>query len=153
MVFHEDRFADERIHQPDLGVPSDNQEPGLPLGVERPARIRRQVDPLENEIRAGDEQGSGIGQTPLDRLTCGRPRICRRDGIVHVDFALPAMVEQTIRRVAALLDFGQHESRADGVDGAGRDKDDIVLADRVPLNQVRDRTILDRPNCRIIIIS
>ena len=142
--FDEDRFADERVHQPDLGVSFDDQEPGLSLRVELPVRIRRQIDPLKNEIRAGDEQRSGIGQAPRNRLTCGRSRICRRHGVVHVDFALPTMIEQTIRRVAALLDFGQHESRADGVDGAGRDEDDIVLAHRAPLNQVRDRAVLDR---------
>ena len=61
--FHEDCFADERVHQPDLGVSLDHQDPSLLLRVEFPIRIRRQVDPLKNEMRAGDEQGSGIGQT------------------------------------------------------------------------------------------
>jgi len=57
--------------------------------------------------------------------------------------ALPAMIEKAKRRVASLLDFGEHQSRANGVDGAGRDEDDIVFPDRSPLNQVRDRAVFD----------
>ena len=109
-----------------------------------PIRIRRKVDALKDEMRVGDEHGSGIAQAARNGLTFGRPRIRRRHGVVHVDFALPAMIEKAKGRVASLLYFGQHESRADGVDGAGRDEDDIVLPDRAPLNQVRDRAVLDR---------
>ena len=66
----------------------------------------------------------------------GRPRVRRRHRVVNVDFALPAMIEEAKRGVASLLDFGQHKSRPDGVNGPGRDEDDIVLASRTPLDQV-----------------
>src|SRR5215213_7284527 len=65
-------------------------------------------------------------------------------GVAHVDFALPAMIEQAERRVAILLDLGQDESRTDSMDGASRDIDDIVLPDALPSYQLRDRAILDR---------
>jgi hypothetical protein len=142
--FQKDCFADKRVHWSDPGMSLDEQDPGFLLGMQLPIRTWRQLDPLENEMRAGNEHGSRVGQTARNRLTLCRPRGRRRDGVVQVDFALPAMIEKAKRRVAALLDFSQHESRADGVDRASRDEDDIVLPRRVPLNQVRDRAVLDR---------
>ena len=59
-----------------------------------------------------------------------RPRMRNGDPVVFVQFALPAIVEQAECRVAALLNFGEHDAGADGVDGAGRDVDDVAFARR-----------------------
>ena len=61
-----------------------------------------------------------------------------------MQFALSAVVEKPERRVAALLDLGQDDARADGVDGAGGNKDDVAFRDPMPLNQFNDRVGLDR---------
>ena len=54
------------------------------------------------------------------------------------------MVEKAKRCVASLLNFRNHETRADGMDRTGRDQNDIIPANAVPLNQVRNRAVLDR---------
>jgi hypothetical protein len=61
-----------------------------------------------------------------------------------VQFTLPAVIEQPERGVAALLDFRQHDTGAERVDGAGRDEDDIACGDWTPLHQVDDRAGGDR---------
>ncbi len=55
LCFQKHRFAGESIHQPDPGVAFKDKEPRLMPGVEFPVRFRRQVDPLEHEMRAGDQ--------------------------------------------------------------------------------------------------
>ena len=54
-----------------------------------------------------------------------------------VQFALPAIVEQAKCRVAALLNLGEHDAGADGVDGAGRNEDDVAFRNRRAIE--RDR--------------
>ena len=88
-------------------------------------------------VRVGGEAGRIAGRSK-------RPRMGNGDAIVFVQFALPAIVEQAECRVAALLNFGEHDAGADGVDGAGRDVDDIAFRNRPPVNQFGDRTVLDR---------
>ena len=73
-----------------------------------------------------------------------RPWMGNRDAVVFVQFALPAIVEQAECRVAVLLNFGQHDAGADGVDGAGRNVDDVAFGNRSPLNEFGNRTVLDR---------
>src|ERR1700722_18974983 len=73
-----------------------------------------------------------------------RPRVGNRDAVVLVQFALPSKVEQAERRVATLLNFGKHDTGADGVDGDGRDVDHVALCDRTLVNQLDDRTVLYR---------
>ena len=34
ILFHEDRLADERVHQSDAGMSLDNQDPGIPHNLE-----------------------------------------------------------------------------------------------------------------------
>ena len=69
-----------------------------------------------------------------------------RDGyaIVLMQFAPPAVIEQPECRVTLLLNFGQHDAGAEGVDRASRDKDDIAFRNRTPLNQFDDRAVPDR---------
>jgi hypothetical protein len=144
--FQEDGFTDEYGPQPDPDpdVALEDKDPGLALCMELPIRFRREVDPLKDEMWAGDEQGSGIGKAPRNGLAFSRPRIRYRHGVVYVKFPLSTMVEKAERRVASLLDLCNHESRADGMNRAGWDENDVVLQDAVPLNQVRDRAVLDR---------
>jgi hypothetical protein len=68
-----DRFADERVHKSDPGVIFDDKEPSLVLRMELPVRLRRQIEPLKDEIRAGNEQGSGVGETPRTNWRAGGP--------------------------------------------------------------------------------
>ena len=51
-----------------------------------------------------------------------RPGIGNGYGVVFMQIALPAIVEQAECRVATLLDFGKHDPGAYGVDGAGGTK-------------------------------
>ena len=114
------------------------------LRIELPVRFRWEVNPLKDELRAGDEQGSGICQAPRNGLAFKWPRIRGGHGVVHMKLPLSPMVEKAERRIASLLDFRNHESRADGVDRAGWDENDVVLQDAAPLNQIRNRAIPDR---------
>ena len=95
-------------------------------------------------MRAGDQGRSGRGETPRDGLSLYRSRIGDRDGAVFVQLALPAIVEQTEGRVAVLLNFGEHDTGADGMDRAGRDEDDVAFRDGTPLRKSGDRAVLDR---------
>src|SRR5258706_9134018 len=92
----------------------------------------------------GDEQGSGIGEAPLNGLAFSQSCMRGRHGVVDVKFSLPAVVEKAEGHVASLLDLGNHESRADGMNRTSWHENDVVLQDQVPLNQVRNRAILDR---------
>src|SRR5579863_1368345 len=73
-----------------------------------------------------------------------RPRIGNGYAVVDVQFARSAIVEQAERGVATLLYFGQHDTSAESMDGAGRDEDDIAFRNWTPLNQFNDRTVRDR---------
>jgi hypothetical protein len=66
-----DRFADERVHKSDPEDTFDDKEPSLVVRMELPVRLRRQIEPLKDEIRAGNEQDSGVGETPRSELARG----------------------------------------------------------------------------------
>ena len=114
------------------------------LGFELPVRIRREIDPLQDELWAGDEQGSDMAQAPRNGLAFRWPRVRHRHGLVHMKLPLSPIVEKAERRVASLLDFRNHEPRAYGVDRTGGNENDIVLRNAAPLNQVQNRAIFDR---------
>src|SRR5665647_1347384 len=61
-----------------------------------------------------------------------------------MQFAPPAIVEQAECRVAALLNLGEYDAGADGVDRAGRDEDDVAFGDGAPLGEMGDRAVPDR---------
>src|ERR1035437_8985991 len=73
-----------------------------------------------------------------------RPGIRNSYGAFFMQFALPAIVEQTECRVAALLNLGKDDTSANGVDRAGRDEDDVALHGRAPLSRTGNRTVPDR---------
>jgi hypothetical protein len=51
----------------------------------------------------------------------GWPGVSNRDCVLDVRLALAAAIEQAERRVAALLDLGNDEPRADRLDRSGGD--------------------------------
>ena len=58
-------------------------------------------------------------------------------------FPLPAVIEKTEGRVASLLDLSNHQSRTDGMDRARWHENGVVLPDRMPLDQLCNRAVLD----------
>ena len=80
-------------------------------------------------MRACDQRGSDRGEAASASLGLKRPGVGNGDGAVLVQLARPAVVEQTEGRVAVLLNLGEHDPGAYGVDGAGRDEDDVALLD------------------------
>jgi len=141
---NEDRLAGRCRDQSDRRTAVQRQQPRLPIGGECPARVGRQIDPLQHEMAAGGEQRSLGGKTPRTALNPSRSRIGHCHGIVFMQFALPALIEQTECGVAALLNFGKHDARADGVDGARGHQDNVTFDDRPPLNEIGDRAVPDR---------
>ncbi|OIQ63594.1 hypothetical protein GALL_548650 [mine drainage metagenome] len=95
-------------------------------------------------MRASDEDRSHRGEGPKAGLSLYRSGIGNGDGAVFVQLALPAIIEQTESRVAVLLDFGEHDAGAYGVDRAGRDEDDVAFRDRTPMRETGYRAIPDR---------
>src|ERR1700712_4087273 len=93
---------------------------------------------------ARDQDRAFGGEARRIALRTKRPRVGNGDPVVFMQFALPAIVEQAECRVAVLLNFSQYDAGADGVDGAGRDVDDVAFRDRAPVHQFGDRTVLDR---------
>src|SRR5512138_3128085 len=61
-----------------------------------------------------------------------------------MQFAPSAEVEQPECSVAMLLNFGEHNAGAQGVDRAGWNEDDVAFRHRSPLHQVNDRAVSDR---------
>src|SRR5260370_38959044 len=53
----ENCFAGERVHRSDPSVALEEEDPGLDLHIELPARFRGEIDPFKAEMRARDEQG------------------------------------------------------------------------------------------------
>jgi len=105
VLFQENGFADESVCRPDPSAAFEDKDPGLVLRTELPDRFRREVNPLKDEMRTGDKQGSGIGKMPRIGLAFSRSRIRGRHGVVYVKFPLPAMIKKAERRIASLLDF------------------------------------------------
>ena len=95
-------------------------------------------------MSAGDKQHPLAGKAGRIGWRAKRPGIGDCHAVVFVQFALSAIVEQPVRRITTLLNFGKHDARADGVNGTGRDVDDLALGNRTPLDQFDDRTVPDR---------
>ena len=84
-------------------------------------------NPFKDEMRVAASRVLAVGEALGARLAFGRPRFGGRHSLVDVNLPFPAVVEQTKRRIASLLDFGNRQARADGVNRAGGDVNDIVL--------------------------
>ena len=135
----EDRLADRRA-QPvrSRAWPSSTRIQVSGSACSAQFELARQFNPLEHEMRACDEDRSLGGEAARTGLAFEAARhAATATPLSFVQFALPAIVEQAECRVAALLNFGEHDAGADGVDRAGRDEDDVAFRDRTPLR--RDR--------------
>ena len=95
-------------------------------------------------MRVCDERRSSGGEASLTCLSLSRTRLRNGDGVFFMQFPLAAIVEQTECCVAALLNFGEHDTGPYGVDRAGRDEDDVAFRDRTPLREICNRAIPDR---------
>lgn len=121
--------ADDHVRQSDPRASFDQQDPGFSSRIEGPGRIRRKVDPLKYKMRACDEGSSDRGEASRTGLSLNWPGIGNGDGAVFVQLALPAKIEQTESRIAVLLNLGEHDTGAYGVDRARGDEDDVPLLD------------------------
>src|SRR6202453_5346120 len=70
-----------------------------------------------------------------------QPGISDRDCLFNVQRAGSPIIEETKGRVAALLDFGDHETGSDGVNGSSRNIDDIATGDLPPSDPLGDRSV------------
>ena len=103
--------------------------------LQRPSGVWRQIDPFEHEVRIGDEKRPFVGEPLRSHLKLGRSGVCHRDCVFDVKFTLPAVIEQTERRVAALLDLRNDEPCADRVNRSGGHGNDIVWQTRLATRQ------------------
>ncbi len=86
-----------------------------------------EIDPLQNEMLARDENRSGTGKASWTASSLNRPGIGNGYSVVLVQLALSAIVEQAECRVAALLNLREHNAGAYGVDRASRDEEDVAF--------------------------
>src|SRR5258708_1781849 len=110
-------------------------------GMSRPRQTRLIS---ESGRAAGDRAGWRGGEASRTGLSLSRPRVGNSTGAFFMQFALPAVVEQAECRVATLLNLGEYDAGAYGVDRAGRDEDDVAFRDRTPLRETCNRAIPDR---------
>ena len=122
---HEKSIASGHVERFDAGVTAEKETPGFSLPVEAPSGIRRQLDPFKREVRTGNEKRPFVGEPNRVSLDMGWPSVRGRDCILDVKGTLPTVIEKTKRGVAALLDFCDHEPRANRVDRAGGHKNGI----------------------------
>ena len=95
-------------------------------------------------MSARDENRPAGGEAGRMAECAKRPRSGNRDAVVLVQFTLTAVVEQAECRVAVLLNFGEHDAGADGMNRPGGDEDRIACRDGAPMKQVDDRPVPDR---------
>src|SRR5206468_2967517 len=86
--------------------------------------------------RQRDQGCSSRGEASWTGLGLNRPGVGNSDGAFFMQFALPAIVKQAECRVAALLNLGEYDTGANGVDRSGGDEDDVAFRDGTPLREV-----------------
>jgi hypothetical protein len=123
---YEKSIARVHVERCGVGISAENEKPGFSLPVEAPRGIRRQLDPLKHEVRTGNEQRPFVSEPDRASLDMSWPSVRGRDCILDVKGALPPVIEETKRGVAALLDFSDDEPRPDGVDRAGRHENGVT---------------------------
>jgi hypothetical protein len=123
---HKESIASGHVERFGAAVTVKNEKPSFSVPVEAPSRIPRQLDPLKHEVWTGNEHRPFGGELNRVSLDVSWPSLGGRDCILDVQGALPTMIEETKRGVAALLDFCDDEPRADGMDRAGRHENGIA---------------------------
>jgi len=125
--FGKDRIADRRACQANPRMSCDHQDPGFPIGIERPNRIRREIDPLKHKMRACNEDRSSGGEMSWGGLSLNWPDMGSGDGAFLRAAGAAGHSRTAERNVATLLNLGKHDAGAYGVDRAGGDEDDFRL--------------------------
>ena len=123
---HKESIASGHVERFGADVTVKNEKPSFSLPVEAPSGIRRQLDPLNHEVRTGNEKRPFVSEPDRASLDMSWPSISGRDCVLDVKAALPPVIEETKRSVAALLDFRDDEPRADRVDRAGRHENGVA---------------------------
>ena len=123
---------------------AENEKPGLSVRFQAPGGVWRQIDLFEHEMRIGNEKRPFVGEPVRLHLEIGRSGVRNRHCVFDMKFTLPAVIEQTKRRVAALLDFRNDEPRANRVDRPGGHEDDVARRHGPPHDKIRDRAVVDR---------
>ena len=123
-------------------VTAQNEKPGLAFRLQTPSGARRQIDPLEHEVGAGDEKGPLVRKPVRSRPKTGWSGVCHRNCFFDVKLALATVVEQTEGCVAALLDLGNDEPCADRVNCSGWNGNGVVWQDGVPHDKILDRAVV-----------
>ena len=129
----EDRFTAGDMKEVEPSLSLHQKYPDLAVGIDLPFREGGKIDLLEDEI------GTRCNHEPCRRQSFRRS-LCRRgsrdgraNGGIRMQFAITAMVEQSKRRVAALLNLGDHESGANRVNGAGRNDNRLTCMDNLAM--------------------
>ena len=139
----ENGVACGNVERSGAGAAAENEKPSLAFRLQAPGGVWRQIDPFEHEMRIGNEKRPFVGEPVRLHLEIGRSGVRHRDCVFDVKFTLPAVIEQTKRRIAALLDFRNDEPCADRVDRSGGHENNVVRRYGAPHDKIRDRAVVD----------
>src|SRR3954463_9418354 len=96
----EDGIARLQMARPDPTGSRGGKDPCLPLSLQRPVRMRRQVDPLDDEIGTCNKDFANLIEAPPAGAGVERTGGRSGNGTVLMQFARAAIVEQPECRVA-----------------------------------------------------
>ena len=99
----ENGIARGNVERSGDGVTAQNEKPSLSFRLQTPSGARRQIDPLEHEVGAGNEKCALVRKPVRSRPKAGWSGDCHRDCFFDVKLALAPVIEQRRRCVAALL--------------------------------------------------
>ena len=122
---------------------AENEKPGLAVRFQAPGGAWRQNDLFEHEMRIGNEKSPFVVDPVRLHQEIGRSGVGNRQCVLDMKFT-PAVIEQTKRRIAALLDFRNHEPCSNRVYGPGGHEDNVVWRYGTPHDKIRDRAVVDR---------
>src|SRR3546814_19721330 len=113
----------------------------------RPPRSKR-TDTLfpyttlfRSELRTVDEDFAIIGNAAGRRIGHVRLRVGDRDAVVQMQFARAAIIVETIGRLAVLLHLDQRQPRADRMDRARGNIEEIARLAGLPVEQWLDTAV------------
>ena len=122
---------------------AQDKQPGLVLRPNRPLRAWNSIDLFKDEVGGGDEKRSSRFESLREGTSRRPPGIGDRDGLFNVQRTRSSIIKETKGCVAALLDFGDHETGSDGVNGASRNIDDIATRNLSPSDPLGNRSVRD----------
>jgi hypothetical protein len=143
IAFREDGFAGGELDRSNLGRPASREQPGFALDFDRPDRVGKKFDLLEDKMRVDHDGLPRFIELHRRRLAWGSAGDSCSNGTVDMQLPLPAIVKEPKGHVAALLNLRKNDAGADRVNGAGRHKDNVTRACGMPLHHIDDRTVRD----------